>query len=80
MMINELLKAVTLFGLGMGTVFVLLSILISCVTLLSWLCKKIEPQQSVSLAQNTNTTSSSATAEIDAVKLAVKSHRNAMGL
>lgn len=42
MPLDQLSQAATLFGLGMGTVFVLLSLLITCVTLLSMACQKFE--------------------------------------
>jgi len=73
MLTDQLGQALTLFGLGMGTVFVLLSILISCVSVLSWFCKKIEPHTQ-------SQPSSSTEEEVKAVELAVKQHRNAMGL
>lgn len=76
MIVDQLTQAITLFGLGMGTVFVLLSILIFCVSVLSWLCKKIDTNQPTPSHQSPDT----AAAEIDAVKSAVKSHRQAMGL
>ncbi|MGH1428070.1 MAG: OadG family protein [Arenicella sp.] len=42
MLVDQLTQAVTLFGLGMGTVFVLLTLLITCVSLLSSACLKFE--------------------------------------
>ena len=42
MLVDQLTQAATLFGLGMGTVFVLLSLLITCVSLLSAACLKFE--------------------------------------
>ena len=41
MLIEELSQSVTLFGLGMGTVFVLLAMLIACVTTLSVFCRYV---------------------------------------
>ncbi len=43
MLIEELSQSVTLFGLGMGTVFVLLAMLIACVTTLSVFCRYLTP-------------------------------------
>ncbi len=43
MLIEELSQSVTLFGLGMGTVFVLLAMLIACVTTLSIFCRYLTP-------------------------------------
>ena len=76
MLIDQLTQAITLFGLGMGTVFLLLTILISCVSILSWFCKKVDIAQPSSPQQKSDPTAN----DIEAVKLAVKSHRNAMGL
>ena len=82
-MLNELIQAVALFGLGMGTVFVLLTLLISCVSLLSLVCKKLESQTPVSqvaLAPQTKTVNSVQTVsdlEVSIVKAAVRAHREA---
>ncbi len=42
MLIEKLSQSITLFGLGMGTVFVLLALLIACVTLLSVVCRRVD--------------------------------------
>ena len=81
MLIDQLVQALTLFGLGMGTVFVLLTLLISCVSLLSFACKKFwsQPQKMpapVAAPTNRNTsTQNISTLEISIVKAAVKAHR-----
>jgi len=89
MLLNDLSQAISLFGLGIGTVFVLLSVLIACVTLLSSLCLKYEkspvhavPDIGVSPKSNLN---QGANAQITAqekqiVIAAVKAHRQAKGL
>ena len=80
-MLNELIQAVALFGLGMGTVFVLLTLLISCVSLLSLVFKKLESQTPVSqvaLTPQTKTVNSVQTVsdlEVSIVKSAVRAHR-----
>ena len=83
MLINELIQAVTLFGLGMVTVFVLLTLLISCVSGLSLLCKKFESQTPVLQAAFTpqtkqvNSVKTISELEKSIVKAAVKAHREA---
>ena len=41
MLVAELSQSLTLFGLGMGTVFVLLSLLIACITAVSSICRYV---------------------------------------
>ena len=83
MLFNELIQAVSLFGLGMGTVFVLLSLLISCVSLLSYVCKNFGSQPPVvqtpvaPIAQTNKPTQNISALEISIVKAAVKAHREA---
>jgi len=83
MLLNELLQAVTLFGLGMGTVFVLLTFLISCVSLLSLVCNKLESKPPVSHVARTpqakivNPVQAISDIEVSIVKAAVKAHREA---
>ena len=83
MLVDQLMQALTLFGLGMGTVFVLLSLLILCVSALSLVCKKLEnttatvvPASAAIAAQNQNNNSQ----EIAAATAAVKLHRAKNGL
>jgi len=89
MLIDQLVQAVTLFALGMGTIFILLSLLISGVSLLSVVCAKFETgsknnstnigtssQFSVNLATG-NSISEHDQAIIFA---AVRAHRQAKGL
>lgn len=82
MLADQLIQAATLFGLGMGTVFVLLSVLISCVSLLSLACQKFAPQPKV--VQNTGpaAVTTSPVQQVSAletaiVTAAVKAHRDA---
>ena len=83
MLLDQLIKAATLFGLGMGTVFVLLTLLISCVSLLSYLCKRYfshsEGVQTPLVSQEKNSVSNQniSALEISIVKAAVKAHRQA---
>lgn len=78
MLADQLIQALTLFGLGMGTVFVLLTGLITCVSLLSYFCQKFAPQpeakpSSASIAP----TQSVSALEAAIVTAAVKAHRDA---
>jgi len=89
MLLDNLSQAVSLFGLGIGTVFVLLSLLIACVTLLSAACLKFEknpvhatPDIGVSgkrAARNTGGANITQQ-ERDIVVAAVQAHRQAKGL
>ena len=83
MLVDQLIQALTLFGLGMGTVFVLLSLLILCVSLLSKLCLKLEkPVGTVTPAPASGSPKASAqdSQEIAAATAAVKQHRAKAGL
>jgi sodium pump decarboxylase gamma subunit len=80
MLTEQLGQALTLFGLGMGTVFLLLSILISCVSLLSWLCNSIAVTSSPASSTTGTAISTDQQEELKAVELAIKQHRNALGL
>lgn len=94
MLIDQITQAATLFGLGMGTVFVLLSLLIACVSLLSAACLKFEKNpvhavpdigiasrnQSVTSAQNAAVQSNISEQEQAIVIAAVRAHRQAKGL
>lgn len=92
MLLDQLSQAFTLFGLGMGTVFVLLSLLITCVSLLSFACQKFETNPvhavpNIGTAANgrviSNQTSGQATIsdeEKAIVIAAIQSHRQAKGL
>ena len=89
MLIDQLTQAATLFALGMGTIFVLLSLLISGVSLLSAGCAKfcassmqdltnadVNPQ----LAVNSATGNSISDHDKAIVFAAVHAHRQAKGL
>ena len=52
MLVEELSQSLSLFGLGMGTVFVLLAMLIACVTAMSKLCLFLADKESVALDAN----------------------------
>ena len=90
MLIDQVTQAVTLFGLGMGTVFVLLSLLIACVSILSAACLKFEknPIHAVPDLRTTNPVSSTQNAvqanvseqERAIVVAAVQAHRQAKGI
>ncbi len=91
MLIEQLTQATTLFGLGMGTVFVLLSLLITCVSLLSLACQKFEtnpvhavPDIGAANSRNNARTSASSASiseqEKAIVIAAVQAHRQAKGL
>jgi len=56
MIFDQLIQAMTLFCLGMGTVFVLLTILISCISLLSIFCKNARPENAVVKINSTTQT------------------------
>lgn len=83
MLLDQLIQAVTLFGLGMGTVFVLLTLLISCVSLLSYVCKNFWSQPQIvqtpvmPKSQPNRPTQNISALEISIVKAAVKAHREA---
>ena len=83
MLIDQIIQAVTLFGLGMGTVFVLLSLLISCVSLLSYVCENFWSQPEVVKASAvpqtkiSESTQNISALEVSIVKAAVKAHREA---
>lgn len=90
MLIDQITQAATLFGLGMGTVFVLLSLLIACVSLLSAACLKFEknPVHAVpdigTASRNQSVTSavqSNISEQEQAIVIAaVRAHRQAKGL
>jgi sodium pump decarboxylase gamma subunit len=91
MLIDQLNQALILFGLGMGTVFVLLSLLITCVSLLSAACQKFEtnpvhavPNIGVSKVGNSAVESGNNAVISDEKKAiiiaAVQAHRQAKGL
>ena len=91
MIIDQITQAFALFGLGMGTVFILLSALISCVSLLSYACQRFEknpvhavPDIGVRLpARNGQSTTSPVTVseeEKAIVTAAIQAHRQAKGL
>ncbi len=92
MLLDQITQAATLFGLGMGTVFVLLSLLITCVSLLSLACQKFE-KNPVHAVPNigeaampranavTHTNSASVSEQEHAIVIAaVQAHRQAKGL
>ena len=89
MLIDQVTQAVTLFGLGMGTVFVLLSLLIACVSILSAACLKFEKNSihAVPDIRAANSVSSSHEAQSNIseqeqaiVVAAVQAHRQAKGI
>ena len=86
MLLDQLLQAVTLFGLGMGTVFVLLTLLIACVSLLSTICQKFEGPniQDISdisgMSAAGNNVNHVSEQEKAIVVTAVQMHRQAKGL
>lgn len=84
MLTNQLIQAATLFGLGMGTVFFLLTLLISCVGLVSFFCKNFLSTATVMSAadvasqRKVNEPLQSISAlEVSIVKAVVKAHREA---
>lgn len=83
MLVDQLIQALTLFGLGMGTVFVLLGMLILCVSILSKLCQKLEKpaamNTSISAAPSPKAPAQDSQ-EIAAATAAVKQHRAKAGL
>lgn len=88
MLIDQLAQAATLFALGMGTIFVLLSLLISGVSLLSAVCAKFEvnPDNSAYVesdqqhAANSETGNTVPERDKAIVIAAVHAHRQAKGL
>ena len=83
MLLENLSQAVTLFALGMGTVFLLLTLLISIVSLLSTICLKFESDLSPETTQEALIPSSNKNiSEIDRAVIfaAVQAHRQAKGL
>lgn len=83
MVLDQIYQAFELFGLGMGTVFVLLSLLISCVSLLSYACQKFEtsPEHNVpNIGVNASARASVSEQEKATVIAAVQAHRQAKGL
>jgi len=89
MLIDDLSQAISLFGLGIGTVFVLLSVLIACITLLSSACLKFEknpvhavPDIGVSAKPTTGQIKATSISELEKqiVIAAVNAHRQAKGL
>lgn len=91
MLLDQLTQALTLFGLGMGTVFVLLTLLITCVSLLSGACQKFEtnpvhavPNIGVANSRSNggaNTASMDVSEQEKAIIIAaVQAHRQAKGL
>ena len=87
MLLDQLSQATTLFGLGMGTVFVLLSLVITCVSLLSAACQKFEKTPvhtalDINAKEATrNTQISNVTEQEKAIVIsAIHAHRQAKGL
>jgi len=83
MLLENLSQAVTLFALGMGTVFVLLTLLISVVSLLSTICLKFESDSQSETANGALIPSDRKNiSEMDRaiVFAAVQAHRQAKGL
>ncbi|MFK8067153.1 MAG: OadG family protein [Gammaproteobacteria bacterium] len=89
MLIDQLTQAATLFGLGMGTVFLLLSLLITCISLLSAACLKFEknpvhavPDIGITAPSRKASASQSSISEQEKsiVIAAVQAHRQAKGL
>lgn len=80
MLNDQLWQALTLFGLGMGTVFLLLAILITCVSVLSWFCRNIQVDPKTPASPSSNESKiKTAQDELLAAELAVKRHRSAIG-
>lgn len=92
MLLDQITQAATLFGLGMGTVFVLLSLLITCVSMLSFACQKFEknpvhavpnigePAMPRANAATDNASVTISEQEHAVVIAAVQAHRQAKGL
>jgi len=75
MLMENITQGLTLFMLGMGTVFVLLSVLIFCITIVSSFCRKPHVN-----GESARPSSNQGADEIEAAKIAVRLHRQAMGL